>query len=283
MKQQFWGRNWNGKITIIGSKDKIPNSKQSTGNLFFGWNSTLECSEASDNVWSYKVKDSVGIWIRDISPKISRWHHLHWRSHIEPQAHGDIRLRDWCWCPPASRTCSRPWWLWPTSSCLPWNPSYNNLLKARSMADQGNNSFPCIQTLQILYLLDVCWCLKCCYWIEWFPLQLCSDCRVVATLMICVLMLLSGPWCSSPTALGSTAAATTTWPRSWQDSTCLCLPMTMVSSLNLYLINSSSGLCWSKCHYSYSAVREVPIKYLQPDINEKRITCCFVEICILNL
>lgn len=34
--QLFWGRNWNGKITMTGSKDKILNSKQSAGDQFFG-------------------------------------------------------------------------------------------------------------------------------------------------------------------------------------------------------------------------------------------------------
>lgn len=117
--------------------------------------------------------------------------------------------------------------------------------------------------------------------LNWFPLQLWSLCGLSATLVICTLMLHLGPSCLSPTALGSTAAAMTTWPRSWQDSTCLSLPMTMVSSLNLYLIYSSSGLCWNKRHYTYLAVREEPIKYLQPDINEKGIICCFVKSCTL--
>lgn len=200
--------------------------------------------------------------------------------------HGVIQHRDWCWCPSASWTWSRPWWLCPVSSCLPCNPSYNNLVRARSMAGQGDNGFPCIQS-PISHSTPA-WCLLMSEmlllnWMLWFTLQLWSLCGLIATLMIYTLVLHLGPSCLSPTALGSTAAAMMTWPRSWQDSICLCLPTTMVSSLKLYLIYSSSGLCWSKCHYSYSAVREEPIKYLQLDINEKGIICCCVKICILNL
>lgn len=114
------------------------------------------------------------------------------------------------------------------------NPSHNNLLKARSMADNG---FPCVQNANPA----PAWCLLMpalllLNWMLCFPLQHWSFCGLFATLMVYPLLLHAGPSCSLPMVLGSTAAATMTWHRSWQDSTCLCLPMTMVSSLKLNLI-----------------------------------------------
>lgn len=154
----FWDRNWNGKITIIGSKDKVPNSRQNAGDPFFGWNSTFECSGASDNVSSYKVKDTVGILITErYQFQKKQMHHSCWKSLKPPwsyPAQGMMLMPTW--------TCSWPRWLCPMSSCLPlihptttcWRPG-----RWQTMVSP-------VFKMQILHLPGVCWCPHCCCWIE---------------------------------------------------------------------------------------------------------------------
>lgn len=154
--------------------------------------------------------------------------------------------------------CSRPWWQRNgKEQCLSHEQLTSMwsvlLLPGEDQVDgrSGRQLFPVCQThlshyILALYLLMsemllLNW--KCCFY-----LQLWNLCGLIAKLMIYTLMLHLGPSCLSLMALGNTAAAMMTWPRGWQDLTCLFLPMTMVSSLNQYLIYGSSGLYWSKCH-----------------------------------
>ena len=139
----------------------------------------------------------------------------------------------------------------PVSRWLACGLSCYHLVKTRSMVGQDGNPFPSVQTHLSHYILAMYLLMSEMLLLNWiccFCLQLWSLCGLIAKLMIYTLMLHLGPSCLSLMALGNTAAAMMTWPRGWQNLTCLFLPMTMVSSLKQYLIYSISGLYWSKCH-----------------------------------